>query len=70
MVEEMKDILQIQRDHIRVLAYEKNADMGEFNEMTFNIVVGSEDMTISWADFERLLELMTAANCLLPQECE
>ena len=61
-----KDMLQIQRDHIRVLAYEKQS--GDFNELLFNIVVGSDDMTISWADFERLLEVMTAVGCLLPQE--
>lgn len=67
----MKDILQIQRDHVRVLAYEQAIEkqLG-LSEIKFNLVVGSEDMTLSWADFERLLELMTAANCLLPQECE
>jgi len=63
-----KDVLQIQRDHIRVLAYEQTTEHLGVSEVMFNIVVGSEDMTLRWADFERLLELMTAVGCLLPQE--
>ena len=70
-----KGVLLIQKDHVRVLAYEKNANMDEFglverysHELTFNLVVGSEDMTLSWADFVRLLEVMTAVNDLFPQE--
>ena len=63
-----KDMLQIQRDHIRVLAYEQSTEHLGVSEVMFNIVVGSEDMTLRWADFERLFELMTAANSLLPQE--
>ena len=68
MVEMSKDVLQIQRDHIRVLAYEQTTEHLGVSEVMFNIVVGSEDMTLRWADFERLLELMTAVGCLLPQE--
>jgi hypothetical protein len=62
-----KDILQIQKDHIRVLAYEKDAEWGDFKETFINIVVGAEDMTIREADFERLYDVLASVLCLLPR---
>ena len=52
-----KDYVMLQKEGIRVLVYDKTPD-GESRQMMVNIVVGSQDMTLTRHEFHRLSNII------------